>query len=274
MPLHVLTYHAARIEGPHYAANDQVAFASDLEHLQAWGCDIVPLDDVLAHWEAGTDNGRVRVALTCDDAPVYDAHPHVHPQWGRQPGLLPSLQAFRRAHGPGLQPGLELTAFAIADPVSRAHLGAQLLGDAQALDDRWWEAAESSGLFRVEHHSWDHNHACLPEGAGGRVARGSFDVIATPALAQVQIEAAQDWFVRRLGRARRHFAYPYGHAPEFLTDQWLPTHGPRLGLRAAWTTAGVAVESHHSRWALPRSVCGWHWTTPEGLRRHLGLVSP
>lgn len=94
--------------------------------------------------------------------------------------------------------------------------------------------------------------------------KADFHAVDNPEDAERQIAAAQDYINQVTdGRTVPVFCYPYGHVSEYVRDHYLPSHGGRLGLRAAFSTAGASVTEASNIWALPRFVCGWHWRSPE-----------
>ena len=115
----------------------------------------------------------------------------------------------------------------------------------------------------IANHSWDHVHESLDEVRQAQNSRGSFFKIATFEDAQAQIADAQSYIDLRTNRkALPFFCYPYGHVPEYLRDEYFPSHGDRLGIHAAFSTAGSAVKEGCCLWDIPRFVCGHHWKTP------------
>jgi len=139
-----------------------------------------------------------------------------------------------------------------------------------ALGDDWWLPAIGTGLLAIANHSFDHLHERLPRVAHSTQARGDFTQVLSPQDADAQIAAAAAYIDRRTGgRSAPFFAYPFGHYNAFLTDDYLPTHGARLGLRAAFTTDARPIAGGENRWCLPRYVCGHHWTSADALRSML-----
>jgi peptidoglycan/xylan/chitin deacetylase (PgdA/CDA1 family) len=263
----VLTYHAANIAGAGYADNDHVALTADLRQIDALGWRIVSLDRVLELLDGnGPTPDAPCLALSFDDGTDFDVRAIEYPGYGVQPGFLPILEDFRIEAG-DRQPELHATCFVIASPAARAAMDRECLFDGKVMSDTWWQSAIDSGLLDIGNHSWDHNHEVAPEPAPDGLPRGRFHAVDSDQRAYWQIARAQDYIRERIAPRRpRHFAYPYGDVPAFLSEHWLPEHGPGLGLAAAWGTQGSAVTSSDSRWALPRYVCGLHWRSPEQLR--------
>lgn len=253
----VLTYHGANVSGTSYAENDGVALREDLDFLHERGWGVVPLGAaVAALFEEGPSLPTRSVVLTCDDATDLDwrSMPN-HPTAGHQPALIDRLRDFQSKWGADAQPGLHLTAFAIASRAARRRMSEACLKGLVGMNDSWWRTAEASGMLSIENHSWDHNHGCLGPAPLPGLSRGHFDLDRAE-QAWVEVGAAQRVLGSLLGRPPRFFAYPYGPASDFLSRTWLPRHGPAMGLRAAFTTEGAPVEAGLNRWALPRYVCG------------------
>ena len=85
--------------------------------------------------------------------------------------------------------------------------------------------------------------------------------------AAYEIDQALEYINQRISPDSRcrYFAYPYGHAPEFLSTHYLPINSKRLGLDAAFGTEGEPLHMDSTQWNLPRYVCGFHWKTPEAF---------
>lgn len=275
MQIPVLTYHAANVAGPGYADNDHVALAADLRLIDRLGWQVLALDQVLAVLDGDlAPPGPRCLGLTFDDGTDYDVRAGDWPGQGRQPGFLPILQAFRAEAGPR-QPHLHATSFVIASPAARAAMDRDCLHGRGALSDDWWAAAAAGGLMSIGNHSWDHNHAVAPETAPDGLPRGDFLAVDSAVRATWQVARAQAFIAARVAPAPvRHFAYPWGQAPDYLRRHWLPRHGPRLGLVAAWTTQPRPAAAADDRWALPRFVCGADWRSPEQLADLLARSAP
>lgn len=271
MSVPVLTYHAGLVEGPDYARNDHVALREDLAAIAASGRRIVPLQHVVdarlgrRPWSS-LEGG---VALSCDDGTAFDAiRGRVYGEHGPQPSLLGVLEDWI-AEDPGGRAGATITGFLIASPEAREALDRACLFSRGDLDSGWWAAAARGGRYAIGSHGWDHNHPALPPARGVDLPRGDFFAVDRDARAEFQIAQAQALFRDALGRAPTLFAYPFGHVPPFLRDDWLPRRGPAVGLEAAFDTTPAPVDAGSNRWALPRYVCRWHWRSPEALLRLL-----
>lgn len=267
----VLAYHASNVAGPGYAQNDHVALAADLAMFTRLGWRVVPLAWVVEQRLGLADRDlRHCVALTADDGTVLDVRAVDYPGHGPQPGFLASLEAAADA-----QPDVHLTSFVIADPHARALMDRQCLHGLDWMGEDWWARAVATGRLSIECHSWDHNHPVLETPGPEGMARGDFFQVDSPVRAAWEIDQAVDYLNARTGPARcRYFAYPFGHAPEFLRSDYLPSQGPRLGLQAAFGTQGEAMTSTSDPWCLPRYVCGWHWHSPEELAALLADCEP
>lgn len=265
----VLTYHAMRVEGSEYAANDLVAFAADLRLLRELGVRIVPLLEVVAAREAGLMPENC-VALSCDDGSDFDYRDLPHPTAGPQRGLFTTLAEFNARHGAG---AAHLTSFVIASPAARRHLDGTCMVGKGWWNDDWWVPAVASGAMHVANHSWDHNHETLPASMAVGARQGTFTSIETRALADAEIRAAQDHLRRAVPNpGGALFAYPYGESNEYLVRDYLPRFGPGMGLRAAFTDRAGYVTPDIDPWNLPRFVFGRDWKSPAELAAIVGAA--
>jgi hypothetical protein len=269
----VLTYHSHNISGASYATNDHLALASDLILLNEMGADVVPLSEIVERVRMGrVRHDRAVVAISFDDGPLFDFGDFEHPRFGTQRGFLNILRDFRAQHGAGALPRLHATSFVIASPDARRAMetsedcGYTFLSE--WLNDRWWREAESSGLMEIGNHSWDHVHHAFEGVVIGNARRDDFTVVASFEDAEREISAASAYIAQRLGHAPRFFAYPFGHANDYLVKEYFPSHAHRIGLEAAFGTDGMIAEQCDV-WAIPRVVCGHHWRSPSHLRRLL-----
>jgi peptidoglycan/xylan/chitin deacetylase (PgdA/CDA1 family) len=275
MRVPILTYHAVNIAGNDYADNDHVAFAADLRLIDDLRLRIVPVHWIVDQLLGSADRDLSRcVALTCDDGSWFDYHDLDHPSHGFQRSLFHCLIDFRADRGRTAQPDLHLTSFVIASPDARTHIDRECLVGRGWMGDRWWRAAQASGLIAIENHSWDHNHVAVPETAQRDGIRGSFVPIDTWAEADAEIRQAGDWIDARLGNSRTSlFAYPYGESNAYLREEYLPNRMAEHRMRAAFGTDPGPVEAGSSRWNLPRYICGHHWRSPEALEDLLREVA-
>jgi len=259
----ILAWHSIHILDNTAAGNDLVAFSEALEVLDARGWTVLPLSDALARLEADDLPGPTAV-LTLDDGAVTDFEAFEHPGCGPQVSIDQRLQAFA-ASRPGSRHRLHASAFAIASPAARAELDRVDFMGLGVWRDDWWRAANASGRISIESHSWDHNHASLARTAQRDNRRGDFFSIETESECRIEIDLASDYIERRAGRRPRFFAYPYGQASDYLRREYLPRHGPRLGLAAALGCEPEPVTRASDRWFLPRYMCGRDWRQADEL---------
>jgi hypothetical protein len=264
----VLTYHAVNIAGNDYATNDHVAFAADLRLIDDLGLRIVPL-----HWVVDRVLGDERralegcVALTCDDGSDFDFHDLDHPLHGPQRSLFNCMRDFADERGTAAQPDLHLTCFVIASAEARAHLDRNCLAGRGWMSDRWWRPALDSGRIAIENHSWDHNHAAVPQPGIDGMERGTFFPVDNRRRADAEIAAAARSIDALISPHRTSlFCYPYSHVNEYLRGEYFPRFGDAHGMRAAFGDGAVPVTPASDRWNLPRYICGHHWKTPDELR--------
>lgn len=260
----VLTYHSNNVNGADYAANDHVALREDLRLLNALGMRVSTLAEVVKLLDGdGAADGTV--AITFDDGSWFDWHDLEHPTLGVQRSFANVLADAERAFGTP-QPA---TSFVIVSPQARAELDRTCLVGQGWWGEDWWQPAVESRRLAIESHSWDHQHDTLARTATG-LPGGTFSNIATREAADVEIRQASDYLDAKLpARRTRHFAYPYGDAPEYLVREYLPRHRAEHRLEAAFGTRPEPVARGSDRWHLGRYVCGPHWDSPAALERLL-----
>jgi peptidoglycan/xylan/chitin deacetylase (PgdA/CDA1 family) len=266
MTIPVLTYHAMRIHGREYGNNDLVALAADVETAGEMGFEILPLAQIVSAWLANPRawDGRRVVALTCDDGSDFDFTDLEHPSAGPQRSVLNVLRDARARHP---ERSAHITNFVIASPEVRDVLDTTCMIGRKWWNDHWWTEAAATGLMDIANHSWDHNHATLPQPVAEGVERGNFHVIADESLADAEIRAAQEFLQQRVPNAgNRLFAYPYGETNDFLLRDYLPRNAASLGLDAALASDPEYFHAGSERWAIPRFICGRDWKDPEGFR--------
>jgi len=260
----ILVYHAHIFSGRDYAGNGHIALAADLETIAAAGRRVVPLRWIV-EWllgERGDGDLQGAVGLSFDDGTILDFQAVDHPLYGRLPGFLPILEAFRACRG-GEQPDLNATCFVIASPLAREEMDRACLYGAGWLASNGWAAAAAGGLLEIGNHSWDHNHEAASEAPG--VPRGTFRCIDTERLADHEIRRAQMLIGQQCGTTPCLFAYPYGESNDYLEGEYLPRHGPAIGLAGAFTTGAAPVTKQTSRWSIPRYVHGRDWRSAQEL---------
>ena len=261
----VLAYHAQNCGGFEYADNDHIAFAADLVAIARRQLPLVPLGSVAsALAEGAVEKLPPRfVALSCDDGTLLDWRDYEHPEFGLQRALANILRDHLAGSSQDTR-GL-LTAFVIASAEARRAIDAGCYGGIPLSDDDWWAEAAREGLVSIQNHSWDHLHEVLPAEliAQGRV--GDFYSVDTLAAADRQVRQAGEAIRERLGAyapAEHLFAYPYGHAGDYLCADYLPAREQEHGVLAAFTTEQGFVEADSPRYRLPRMVCGDAWSSP------------
>jgi hypothetical protein len=87
-----------------------------------------------------------------------------------------------------------------------------------------------------------------------------------------EIRAAGAFINARVGGRCELFAFPFGHANDYLVADYLPLRGYEHGMVAAFGTGGRAVSAGDSVWNIPRVVCGEHWHSPEDLAAMLAAA--
>lgn len=270
--LPILTYHGVNVAGSDYASNDHVALASDLETIDRLGWRIVPLPDVVARRSAGRSDWTAprTLAITFDDGTDFDWRDLPHPAHGLQRSLFNCLADFRRER----MRDAHATAFVVVSREAREHIDRVGLANRGWWTDAWWAEAVASGHAAIASHSWDHNHHLVAPPAGRERATGTFRSIDRYELAEDEIARATAE-LRRLAPnpGDRLFAYPYGEANDYLVRDYLPRHGARIGIDAAFGDGARPVTDADDRWNLPRYVFGRDWRAPEGLEALLRDVS-
>jgi len=267
----VLTYHAVNIAGNGYANNDHVAFAADLRLIDDLGLRIVPLRWVVDR-VLGDDRRALEgcVALTCDDGSDFDFRDLDHPVHGPQRSLFNCMRDFSDERGSAAQPDLHLTCFVIASAEARDHLDRNCLAGRGWMSDRWWRPALDSGRIAIENHSWDHNHAAVPQPGIDGMQRGTFFPVDNRLRADAEIAAAARTIDALIAPQRTSlFCYPYSHVNEYLRSEYFPRFGDAHGMRAAFGDGAAPITSSSDRWNLPRYICGHHWKSADELRETL-----
>ena len=269
----VLTYHSHNIAGSDYGSNDHVALVSDLRMLHQRGARIVPLAQIATAVRDGLEGAddEVLIGLSFDDGPSFDFADFSHPKFGPQRSFLNILRDFRTEVGESAQPELHATSFVIASPAARTAMeraddcGYTFLDD--WLTDRWWSDAIDSGLMAIGNHSWDHVHHAPDSIAISAPVRDDFTRVDNYTDADREIRAAAAFINARVGGRCDLFAYPFGHANDYLVNEYLPNRGYEHGMKAAFGTGGRGVRPGDSVWNIPRVVCGYDWKSPEELGR-------
>lgn len=266
MRVPILTYHANNINGMDYHNNDHVALAADLKLINQLGLRIIPLQQ-LVDWHLGlapdssVENAAV---LTCDDGSGFDFYDIEHPNYGLQISFFSLLKTHQAATG---RPAC-MTTFVIVSPEARVILDEKCLIGQGWWGDDWWQQAQDSGLMHIANHSWDHNHGVLEN---LNVNDDSFEHIDNQKLCDQQIRQAQNHLHQHFGEDYQceFFAYPYGNYSHYLRYDYLPKHGAKIGLKAAFTTESKHVSKNSQTWALPRYVCNSDWKNTTALEKIL-----
>ena len=269
MAIPILTYHAQNIAGNDYANNNHVAFAEDLRLLTASGWNVVSLIDIVDMLaRPDTDWTRKAVAITFDDGSDFDYKDLPHPVAGMQRSMLNIMRDFKAAN-PMDQPTLHATSFVIVSPDAREILDRTCMLGTRWWNHAWWPDAVASGLMNIGSHSWDHCHDTLPHVAQRNQRKGDFWGIDTEGDADAQIRASVAFIARvSPNPGARLFAYPYGHANDFLVHEYFPQQArdpSRCCVSAAFSTDPEPVSRGSNRWNLGRFVCGDHWKSSEEL---------
>ena len=269
MGIPVLTYHSQNIAGSDYANNDHVAFAEDLRLLTATGWNVVPLASVVGRLsQPNTAWTGKAVAITFDDGSDFDYADLPHPVAGMQRSMLNILRDFKNLN-PGAQPTLHATSFVVVSPDAREILDRTCMLGTHWWNHAWWPDAVATGLMDIGSHSWDHCHETLPHIAQRDQQKGNFWGVDTEADADAQIREAAA-FINRIcpNAGAKLFAYPYGHANDFLVREYFPRQGRdplRCFVTGAFGTQPEPVSRGSNRWNLPRFMCGHDWKSSEEL---------
>ena len=254
MKVPIICYYSCRA-GNDYASDDHYALAADLRTIQRLGHRIVPLDWVVESLLGEREPLRNCVALTCDDGVSLDWRDAIHPTFGRRQSFANILKDFSAEVGEA-QPTVEMTSFVIASPDARKELEVTSLGGHPWWSDDWWHEADASGWLRIENHSWDHVLPGITRVAQKDQAKGDFRLVESFDDCQAQVWQAGAFIEKRTGRRPRYFAFPYGQASPSLRETYLPEHGAKYGLRAAFSIDHSFVTAESDRWFLPRFTHG------------------
>lgn len=270
----VLCYHSWTMSTAEYQGNDHVALEADLDYLARRGYSVLPLPMLveLLRGERPTSElvGRKLVGLSFDDGRDHDYRDLP----GVDGALVPSMHTvLERACIEVLGDGPMAVSFVLASAEARRVLDVTCGAGRGEWEDDWWAPAAAGHVLGIGNHGWDHVHDTLETVRQRDNLKGSFlhvntfeDAEAQIAEAQVEIDCLCD------GRALPLFAYPYGHVPPYVRDEYFPQHADRVGVRAAFGTGGTSVYPGSPVWDIPRFVCGWHWRTPDEFEALLDAV--
>lgn len=250
-----------RVDGTDYFDNDHIALEQDLKILNSLDYRPIPLADIF-DFVAGKKHlhpeDRV-FTLTFDDAPILDYDAYQHPTLGE----IKSFRHILQASPLFADNKVSVTSFAIASEAAREELDKTCMQGNGDWRSDWYNAAIDSGLFKIANHSYDHLHFTLAKPNHSRGEQGNFHCVDNYQDADKQIRQAQQT-LNELTKQRTapYFAYPYGHAPDYLVNDYFPNHQAEHGIKMAFTTEGRRVKVGDSIWALPRLVCGHDWKSP------------
>lgn len=270
----VLCYHSWTMETTTYQGNDHVALETDLACLAARGYAVLPLPmlvEVLRGERPGSElAGRKLVGLSFDDGRDHDYRDLP----GADGALVPSMHTIlSRARIEVLGVGPMAVSFVLASAHARRELDVTCGSGRGEWEDDWWAPCAEGRVLGIGNHGWDHVHDTLETVRQRDNLKGSFFHVDTFEDAEGQIAEAQAEIDRLCaGRALPLFAYPYGHVPPYVRDEYFPRHGARAGVRAAFGTGGASVSADSPLWDIPRFVCGWHWHDPEEFTALLDSV--
>jgi peptidoglycan/xylan/chitin deacetylase (PgdA/CDA1 family) len=275
-PIPVLCYHSWTINGPSYNENDHVALSKDLNILARRGYQILPVPTLvsLIRGDIAAEQlaGKKLVCITFDDGRDEDFHDH----YSSEHGEVPSFYSLLKSAVPWLPQypqGPRAISFVIASPDARAVLDRTCGYGKGGWRDSWWRESAAEGLLGIANHSWDHVHDTLDSVRQCDNIKGSFFEIKTIEDAEAQILEAQAYIQSKTdSKSLPYFCYPYGHVSTYLRDSYFPSHGDRIGIVAAFSTAGETVTEDSSIWALPRFVCGEHWKSPYQFSKLLTAI--
>ncbi len=270
MTIPVLCYHSVNITGVSYECNDHVALAEDLRMLSRYGFQLLsPLTLVRAlRGEKNLASGKY-ACITFDDGADLDYYGYDHPDAGFVKSFQDILEQSSWCHD--ADPVAPLTAsFVIVSPQARKELTVSCFFGQDLIRDTWWRECAQKGVIGIANHSWDHTHDTLVQVRQKENHKGSFYKIDTYQDADAQIRAAQDYLCRTIGDfAMPLFAYPYGHAPSYLVEEYFPSFEQEHRQLAAFGLAPEPVTRDANIWNLPRYVCGKHWQSPRGFEKIL-----
>lgn len=271
----ILTYHSNQVDGVDYADNDHIGLAHDLELIVRLGWSVVSVDRVVGALANDELDGLPYpcLAITCDDGSWLDWYDLEHPSFGLQRSFRNIFKDFVHAN-PQYQNQTDLlTSFVIVSPEARESLDRTCLIGKGWWGDEWWGEARDEGLLSIQNHSWDHKHLGVDEALRFGGDYGSFHNIRDFEECHWQIDQAQDYLHKVLGKGvARYFAYPYGHCPAIVADEYLPQYEQQTGIVAAFTTEPEPVTANSNRWRLPRYVFRRDWKSSSELQGLLGSL--
>jgi len=256
----ILCYHSWTLAGALYEKNDHIALETDLRELARRGYEVLSLTDLVAvlrgEVSAKQFRGKKLVCLTCDDGNNLDYYDHSADDQAETASFHSILQT-STAWLPQYLAGPRAVSFVIASLVARTAIGDN------EFSDTWWLESANKGVLGIANHSWDHLHEAVDVVRQRDNKKGSFLEVSCFEDAEAQIAEAQTYIENKTdNKSLPFFGYPYGHVSAYLRDEYFPENGARLGIHAAFSTAGTAVKEESCIWDIPRLVCGWHWHSP------------
>ena len=279
----VLLYHSSQVGYPcDYANNAALALSQDLEMIRNKGFTVVPLFWI-AEWAVGIRDGSTLpekvVGISFDDGLDLDWVDNIIPEHACAPlkSFRAVLQEFKAAHTdlPWYSP--HAVSFVIGSPVARAVI---LPG---YLNDTWWAAANSSGIMEVYNHSADHDHVTLNgpfwdaalstyipvrgyNTIGNWQGANEFWRIDNYESSYLAVTASAAYISSKIGPAWPDlFAYPFGHASNYLRYTYFPYYGYEHKTLAAFSIEPTYVTKGAERYFLGRFGYGDQWTSPTQL---------
>lgn len=272
----ILCYHSWTISGSGYEQNDHAALESDLRILAEKGYKILPLTALVGALRgdiyAKQFRGQKLVCLTCDDGNDFDYYDYSSEEWGSIHSFHSILQK-SKAWLPQYLKGPRGVSFVIASLGARNALDNTRKNGFKRFGDEWWSECAEKGILGIANHSWDHVHELVDVVRQRENKKGSFFEISSFEDADAQIADAQEYIQGKTNKmSLPYFGYPYGHVPPYLRDEYFPNNAERLGICAAFSTAGKAVKEDSNIWNIPRFVCGDHWKSPEEFIEMLDII--
>lgn len=263
----VLTYHSLNVLENTYAANDHLAFESDLRTIARLGLRVIPMTSLVDSLKSGVSSKALEkcVVITIDDGSWLDYHDIVHPTCGDQRSFFNILTDFQATEAGAKQDSLHITSFVIASPNARRYLDERILIGKGWWGDDWWREANASGLMNVECHSWDHVHDALDTVLQQNNLKGDFRQVKTREDCSAQTTGAAEYIEKVTSRRPLYFAYPWGHASRYMVNEFMPGCRDEHRFEAAFSIEPRHVTHADNIWDLPRYVCGRDWKSPEGL---------
>lgn len=276
----VLTYHSWLTGQCGYSGNTLIALEKDLEMIYQNGFTVIPAQWAV-DWKLGRRSGTTLpakpVVITVDDGWDFDyIDPVDSPKTcPKMKSVFHILEDFKARHPdlPDYSP--HITSFVIASPEARLQIGT-------LFSDNWWKAAQDSKLISIQNHGSDHDHPMiqskisnssldgvdLPASGyadGKFVGKGDFNRITNFASAHIEIYKAAQYIERKTGLWPTLFAYPFGHHPTYLENNYLPNYQAVHRTDAAFCIDGGHVTKDSPIYCLPRWAFESEWSSEAEL---------